>query len=292
MATSSKDQAIEKFEDEVSSNLQNQPASLLDIPFGLLPITQRNTALSPLLRLPAEVRNRIWEYTLTHHIILLSAPPLRKVKAVCEIRRIERVIYFSALMHLPPEIRYRIWTYKLTGDNISVLAPSVYISNGVCIVDKPQRIIYSPYYMPAVCRQIYAETSPLIFELNKFEVWQNHMTKVSEHPSFCNIQSLYFRDTNFMGLFDQHPVPYTKTFFTEAAPLKPYFTRMFPQLKHLTLARGVIWNLWYFDSVQSKDVLSEELEDKYRNLLERRIREKEGNFSLKFTWTRNNLWLD
>jgi len=93
------------------------------------------------------------------------------------------------------------------------------------------------------------------------------------------------------------------SFLIEPEPFKPHFTRLFYNLKslrlHVDLAKG-LW-LWHRKAAIARDITSQNEDglhgvaqswrlwkrqnfDPFRELLERRIREREGKADLSFTW--------
>ncbi|KAF2831596.1 hypothetical protein CC86DRAFT_402107 [Ophiobolus disseminans] len=96
---------------------------------SLMSIAKRNSNVSPLLRLPGEIRNKIWMYTLGYHNVNIG---LRSCK--------------------------RSWPIGHTLD-VRPLHPA----------SRFPRIFLRPtFHLPEVCRQIYVESAAFTYTLNTF----------------------------------------------------------------------------------------------------------------------------
>lgn len=156
---------------------------------------------------------------------------------------------------------------------------------GECKVRIWGREDYYPYCMPPVSRQVYAETSGLIFKLNTFLAYRvSDLDDISEDLSLRNIQSLHFYNVSAVYRMFSQSIFITNTFWTEAEPKEPYLTRWFSKLRHFIISTSEYQDLWKAHTRNWKGTFPQELTGMYRSLLEQRIREKEDNMGLKFTW--------
>ena len=84
--------------------------------------------------------------------------------------------------------------------------------------------------MPPVSRQVYAETSGLIFKLNTFLAYRvSGLDDISEDISLRNIQFLHVYNVSAVYCMFGRSIFHTNTFWTEAEPKEPYLTRWFPK---------------------------------------------------------------
>jgi hypothetical protein len=93
---------------------------------------ESNSLESPLLRLPAEIRNMIWDYAIGHHQI---------------------------------DIRNKLRDGKLYDVKLGYEARPEAIQSGSIT---PRVFIKPTFTLPSVCRQIYVETAPKVYTLNTF----------------------------------------------------------------------------------------------------------------------------
>lgn len=90
---------------------------------------KRNSIVSPLLRLPGEIRTKIWKYTLGYHQIDIGHYSLK-----------------------------RSWPIGHTLD-VRPLRPAGHF---------PSTLVHPHFTLPKVCRQVYVESSAFIYTLNTF----------------------------------------------------------------------------------------------------------------------------
>jgi hypothetical protein len=117
----------------------------------------RNDRESPLLRLPGEIRNKIYEFAVGGHIIVI---------------KYHGSLFTPPTLHLSAELSYRLLTplsslastvAKLAMEEKSSLAGSAKMPK-IEALERPSRI----FGIDLVCRQIRAETSQIQYKHNIF----------------------------------------------------------------------------------------------------------------------------
>ncbi|USP77329.1 hypothetical protein yc1106_04603 [Curvularia clavata] len=108
----------------------------------LLQIAKRNSTESPLLRLPPELRNLIWEHVLGHHDIMINSGTWSSSRSEW------------------------LWSVQCTRSPLSKTGHRCW------------EMIEHTFELPLVCRQTYVEASPMIYTLNRFEFYQ---TRTFDH---------------------------------------------------------------------------------------------------------------
>ncbi|KAF2118248.1 hypothetical protein BDV96DRAFT_597106 [Lophiotrema nucula] len=95
----------------------------------------------------------------------------------------------SPLLRLPGEIRNMIWVYALGGHRINVLENDNVVSHTSRLIDAPNDSAASSptFQLPQVCRQLYAETALLPYQLNTFAL-KNTISKSGWVKSLCAAQ--------------------------------------------------------------------------------------------------------
>lgn len=222
----------------------------------------------------------------------------------------ERNAKHSHLLRLPPELRNRIWEYALSCDYITIFMhrhpqTGTRMARGSVVTYQAGHRPSPALSLPRTCRQIHAETCTLVFRYNY--VWVESITSLNRYTFRAafggGLQKLEL--PHDMLEWDAYFDHRTKqpSFLIEPEPFKPHFTRLFYNLKslrlHVDLAKG-LW-LWHRKAALARDItLQNELRiygvvgtlrlwqkqtfDPFRELLERRVREREGKLELRFTW--------
>ncbi|KAJ4296249.1 beta transducin [Kalmusia sp. IMI 367209] len=174
----------------------------LRAPARFMKITTANSIDSPLLRLPSEIRNRIFAYAMGGHVITIKVTKTFDIDA------------FTISHKLCSTSRQR---GKRTRDSA---AP--------------------PWQLPLVCRQLYAETALLPYSLNSFRfVDRNDLVKATgkyKGPHY-NVLDLWFekrRPAQVKAIQFLHvPARYLRKYIERK---RPSFQKRFPNIRKVILS--------------------------------------------------------
>ncbi|KAJ4345799.1 uncharacterized protein N0V89_011934 [Didymosphaeria variabile] len=134
----------------------------------------------------------------------------------------------SPLLRLAPEIRNTIWEYAIGGSRIRVFSATYF--------DRPSKLSYWPFdpsgepimksafQLHKVCRQVYAETAPLLYTLNMFSFYH-----VSDMDRWIKL-----RPIGQLQLMTSIEVPF-QYFSLYDRGLRTKFRKKFPNIKRISI---------------------------------------------------------
>ncbi|KAJ4287978.1 beta transducin [Kalmusia sp. IMI 367209] len=121
--------------------LKNGLLSMEKTPPHLVKVVKRNATKSPLLRLPQEIRNMIWDYAMTGNIV--------SIQEDADETRVDAETWDKVLT-----------IYK--GQAVGVMGEDT-PEEWLRIPYRKRSHIHTAFHLPETCRQIYAETATLAY---------------------------------------------------------------------------------------------------------------------------------
>ncbi|KAH7408109.1 hypothetical protein DE146DRAFT_776380 [Phaeosphaeria sp. MPI-PUGE-AT-0046c] len=188
-----------------AKRLANGLVDLTDPPQQILDIAKQNAAISPLIRLPAEIRNAIWKLAVGGHRVnpwKNDQVTGRQVKGGA----------FVAKDTLPSETRLDIhssiteMTYARFCRHMELTMRAMQ-SDHLCTVRSMKNLqrALTAFHLPEVCRRIYADSATLAYSVNIFKLgrqdgtWINCLLRAQRDAMLSVDLSMYFATDMYSG---------------------------------------------------------------------------------------------